>query len=207
MIMDVFQEVLQRSDIIRVCEMLGIQLNRSNQCLCPFSDHKEKTPSFSVSQQKQIFKCFGCGKAGNSINLVAGIYGIKNFEAAKLINKNLGLGIEFKEKGVKIARGSKDFKVNPYEQRQKIRKEMKDWEDKTTNLLCDYLHLLWKWQKLQDFDNELFVEALQNIDYVEYMIDNYLINGTDEDKIWFRKNKRKEVNRIESRVRLHRAVS
>jgi DNA primase len=31
--------------------------------ICPF--HKEKTPSFVVSEDKEIFKCFGCGKAGN----------------------------------------------------------------------------------------------------------------------------------------------
>ena len=36
--------------------------------LCPF--HNEKTPSFTVSPTKGIFKCFGCGKAGNSVNFI-----------------------------------------------------------------------------------------------------------------------------------------
>ena len=36
--------------------------------LCPF--HNEKTPSFTVSPAKGIFKCFGCGKGGNSVNFV-----------------------------------------------------------------------------------------------------------------------------------------
>jgi len=36
--------------------------------LCPF--HNEKTPSFTVSPSKEIFKCFGCGKAGNAVNFI-----------------------------------------------------------------------------------------------------------------------------------------
>ena len=36
--------------------------------LCPF--HNEKTPSFTVSPVKGIYKCFGCGKAGNSVNFI-----------------------------------------------------------------------------------------------------------------------------------------
>ena len=36
--------------------------------LCPF--HNEKTPSFTVSPAKGIFKCFGCGKGGNSVNFI-----------------------------------------------------------------------------------------------------------------------------------------
>src|SRR6187431_859969 len=38
------------------------------QGLCPF--HNEKTPSFNVSPSKGIYKCFGCGKAGNSVNFI-----------------------------------------------------------------------------------------------------------------------------------------
>jgi len=36
--------------------------------LCPF--HNEKTPSFNVSQAKGIYKCFGCGKGGSSVNFI-----------------------------------------------------------------------------------------------------------------------------------------
>lgn len=52
--MNKIQEVKQRADIVKVAEYFGI---KKRQC-CIF--HKEKTPSFYISQSKQIFKCFGC---------------------------------------------------------------------------------------------------------------------------------------------------
>ena len=65
--MNVIQEVNQRIDIIKVAEYFGLKLNRSNKCICPF--HKEKTPSLSISQSKQIWKCFGCGEGRKCSNI------------------------------------------------------------------------------------------------------------------------------------------
>ena len=45
--------------------------------------HNEKTPSFSVSPTKGIYKCFGCGKGGNSVNFVMEIGGLSYPEASK----------------------------------------------------------------------------------------------------------------------------
>ena len=56
--MDIFKEVKSRVKIVDVCNLLGIKLNRNYKCLCPF--HREKTPSFSVHPEKNIFSCFGC---------------------------------------------------------------------------------------------------------------------------------------------------
>ncbi|MBL0342239.1 MAG: DNA primase [Bacteroidetes bacterium] len=60
-------------DSARIEEVVGdfVQLKRRGSGLlglCPF--HNEKTPSFNVSPSRGIFKCFGCGKAGNSINFI-----------------------------------------------------------------------------------------------------------------------------------------
>ena len=71
--MDIFKEVKERADITRVCDLIGLKLNRSGMCLCPF--HKEKSPSFSVSRNKQIFKCFGCGERWRLYN--AGFKSVK----------------------------------------------------------------------------------------------------------------------------------
>ncbi len=66
----VIDQVRDASDIIDVLmEFLPLKKRGRNYiCLCPF--HHEKTPSFSVSQDKQIYHCFGCGKGGNVITFL-----------------------------------------------------------------------------------------------------------------------------------------
>ena len=58
---------------------------------CPF--HHEKTPSFSVSPSKGIFKCFGCGKAGNSVNFVMEHEQLGYVEALKYLGKKYGIDV------------------------------------------------------------------------------------------------------------------
>ena len=63
--------------------------------LCPF--HNEKTPSFSVSPSKGIYKCFGCGKAGNAINFVMEHEHYSYPEALKFVAKRYSIDIEEEE--------------------------------------------------------------------------------------------------------------
>ena len=83
----------------------------------------------------------------------------------------------------------------------------KKWENETFQLLCDYLHLLWHWEELKDPENDLYIEALHKKDYIEYIIDEIFINGTNENKIWFWKYEKKVVRKIESRVRTFRTIN
>jgi DNA primase len=62
---------------------------------CPF--HNEKTPSFTVSPSKGIFKCFGCGKGGNSVNFVMEHEHISWVEALKYLARKYGIEIIEKE--------------------------------------------------------------------------------------------------------------
>lgn len=62
--------------------------------LCPF--HGEKTPSFTVSPAKGIFKCFGCGKGGNSVHFIMEHEQISYYEALKFLARKYN--IEFKER-------------------------------------------------------------------------------------------------------------
>ena len=87
--MDIFKEVRERTDILKVCNILGININRSYKAICQFPEHKEKTASFSILPTKNIFYCFGCGKKGNSITLVQELLNISPLESAKYIKSAL----------------------------------------------------------------------------------------------------------------------
>ncbi|MBK7627208.1 MAG: DNA primase [Bacteroidales bacterium] len=63
--------------------------------LCPF--HNEKTPSFTVSPSKEIFKCFGCGKVGNSVNFVMEHEHLTYPEALKYLAKRYHIEVVEKE--------------------------------------------------------------------------------------------------------------
>ncbi len=63
--------------------------------LCPF--HNEKTPSFTVSPSKGIFKCFGCGKGGNSINFIMEHEHLSYPEALKYLAKKYHIEVEERE--------------------------------------------------------------------------------------------------------------
>ena len=54
---------------------------------CPF--HNEKTPSFTVSPTKGIYKCFGCGKAGNSVNFIMEHEKLTYPDALRQLAKNI----------------------------------------------------------------------------------------------------------------------
>ncbi|MDR3184232.1 MAG: DNA primase [Prevotellaceae bacterium] len=62
---------------------------------CPF--HDEKTPSFSVSATKNIYKCFGCGKGGNVVNFVMEHEHLSYVEALKYLGKKYGIEIKERE--------------------------------------------------------------------------------------------------------------
>ncbi len=77
------EEIIQAAPIEQVIGDI-VRLKRAGanmQGLCPF--HQEKTPSFSVSISKGIFKCFGCGKAGNVVNFLMEYEGLGYIEALK----------------------------------------------------------------------------------------------------------------------------
>ena len=60
----IFEKVKEVARIEEVVEHFGVRLDRNGKALCPF--HQEKTPSFSIKREDNIFKCFGCGAGGDA---------------------------------------------------------------------------------------------------------------------------------------------
>src|SRR5574344_760594 len=88
---EIINEVRQSNDIVDVISQY-MHLKRSGRNffgLCPF--HNEKSPSFSVSPDKQIFHCFGCGVGGNVIHFVSKIENLNFRETIELLAEKAGV--------------------------------------------------------------------------------------------------------------------
>ncbi len=88
------QEVSDRNDIADVVSGY-VRLNKKSGAnlfgLCPF--HSEKTPSFSVSPDKQIYHCFGCGKGGGVFSFIMEVENLTFPEAVEFLAKRVGLQV------------------------------------------------------------------------------------------------------------------
>ena len=178
--MNEIQEIKKRVDIINVAKYFGLDLNRANKCKCVF--HKEKTASLSFSPSKQIFKCFGCGISGDVITLTSKILNLSPYESAKQLNNIFSLGVE-------IGGTVRKFELNKYQQVQTAKEQFKKWENETFQLFCDYLHSINP------------IEYMQQENIVNYYIDEIFINGTEKDKLWFKKNNQNYIKNIKKKVK------
>jgi DNA primase len=86
-------EVLNRVDIVNIISP-SVTLKKSGanlQGLCPF--HQEKSPSFSVSETKQFYHCFGCGAHGTAISFLMEYAGLSFVDAIEELAKSVGLTV------------------------------------------------------------------------------------------------------------------
>ncbi len=92
---EVIEEVRHRTNIVDIIGQY-VQLKKSGKNymgLCPF--HEERSPSFSVAEDKQIFHCFGCGKGGTVFNFLQEIEGISFPESVKRVADLEHLSVNF----------------------------------------------------------------------------------------------------------------
>lgn len=88
---EIIEEIKNRNDILDVVSQY-VTLKRSGRTymgLCPF--HREDTASFSVSPERQIFHCFGCGVGGNSINFISKIENLSFKETIEFMAERSGI--------------------------------------------------------------------------------------------------------------------
>ncbi len=86
--------VRQATDIVRlISEYLPLKrTGRSYTALCPF--HQEKTPSFNVNAERQIYKCFGCGEGGNVFGFIMRREGMTFPEAVRMLADRAGIKLQ-----------------------------------------------------------------------------------------------------------------
>jgi len=91
---DKISEIKNSSDIVEVISESVIlkKAGRNHVGLCPF--HTEKTPSFTVNSQKQIYHCFGCGSGGNIFSFMMKLHGMTFPESVKMLADRVGVMIE-----------------------------------------------------------------------------------------------------------------
>ncbi len=108
---DIVERVRDTADIVEVVsEHLPLkQTGRNLKALCPF--HEEKTPSFVVSPEKQIYHCFGCGAGGNVFNFLMQIDNISFPEAVRALAKRYGIEVP-RTLPTKSSETSEAYKIN-----------------------------------------------------------------------------------------------
>lgn len=96
------QQILNRIDIIDVVgSFVKLKKRGTNYLgLCPF--HNEKTPSFTVSPNKEIYKCFGCGKSGNTISFVMEHEKFSYVEALRWLAARYNIDVEETEVSAEV---------------------------------------------------------------------------------------------------------
>lgn len=112
---ELLDEIKRKNDIVDVISQYVVlkRKGRNYFGLCPF--HNEKSPSFSVSPDKQIFKCFGCGVGGNVFHFIMKIENLSFVESVQTLAERVGIKLptEYNEEDEKKAKLKAEvYKVN-----------------------------------------------------------------------------------------------
>ncbi|MCL6449562.1 MAG: hypothetical protein K6U04_15745 [Armatimonadetes bacterium] len=176
---DVFERVKQNVSIEQVISyyLPKTELRRAGKNLvglCPF--HQERTPSFTVDREKNVFHCFGCGVGGDTVKLVSLALNLRPLEAARQICRDFGLPVdrpatpEAKREAKKAARRHKakadlDLMVHM------VHEELSAWYRAINRVLA------LGWPAYIEF-----AEYAHLLPVIEYWLD-ILDHGTAEEKI------------------------
>lgn len=164
--------------------------------LCPF--HNERTPSFSVSPSRGIFKCFSCGKAGNAVSFLMDLESMSYVEAIKWLGHKYNIEVEEREltsaeKEAEAVRESM-FATNDYAMRH-FEKTLHDTADGReiglayfrergiSDKMIEKFHLGYALERPSD---DLFRKAVAAGFAEKYLVDTGLAIRTDDGRIYDR---------------------
>ena len=85
--MDLFTQIKMAVSVKEAAEYYGLEVNRGNMVCCPF--HNDCTPSMKLNED--YFYCFGCGASGDVIDLVARLFNLSSYDAAKKLAYDFGI--------------------------------------------------------------------------------------------------------------------
>ena len=187
----VFEAVKQSITVREAAQMYGIEVNRSGMACCPF--HDDKNPSMKLNEE--YFYCFGCGATGDVIDFPARLYNLSPKEAAEKLAQDFGLAYD-----------SQAPPRRRYVRQKSETQKFKEDRDHAFRVLADYFHLLRKWETdytpktPEENPHPRFMEAIQRKDYVGYLLDFFLEDGPEEQKLWIAEHQ-SEIAKLERRVK------
>ena len=189
---NVFETVKQSITIREAAERYGIEVGRNSMACCPF--HDDKNPSMKLN--KDYFYCFGCGATGDVIGLTARLYNLSPKEAAEKLAQDFGL----------IYDSQAPPRRNYVRQKTEAQK-FKESREHAFRILADYFHLLRKWETNYtpktpvESMHPRFLEAVQQKDYIGYLLDSFLEDSPEEQKLWIAEHQSTIAN-LERRVNI-----
>src|SRR5918998_4276684 len=95
------EEVREAANIVEVASEFTALRRQGTRFvgLCPYPDHSEKTPSFTVHTERNFYHCFGCDKGGDAIKLVMDLKGLSFVDAVSYLAERSGVELEFEGGG------------------------------------------------------------------------------------------------------------
>ena len=189
---NVFEMVKQFVTVREAAERYGIEVKRGGMACCPF--HDDKNPSMKLNEE--YFYCFGCGATGDVIDLTARLYNLSPKEAAEKLAQDFGLIYDSQ------APPRRNY-VRQKTEAQKFREN----RDHAFRVLADYFHLLRKWEAgytpktPEEPMHPRFLEAVQQKDYIGYLLDSFLEDSPEEQKLWIAEHQSTIAN-LERRVNI-----
>ena len=189
---NVFETVKQSVTVREAAERYGIEVKRGGMACCPF--HDDKNPSMKLNEE--YFYCFGCGATGDVIDLTARLYNLSPKEAAEKLAQDFGL----------IYDSQAPPRRNYVRQKTEAQKFQEN-RDHAFRVLADYFHLLRKWEAgytpktPEEPMHPRFLEAVQQKDYIGYLLDSFLEDSPEEQKLWIAEHQSTIAN-LERRVNI-----